>query len=887
MAHEAGQTFLHGRLGEEIGEGGMGSVWRARDTTLDRDTAIKFLPEAFASDAQFLARFEREAKLLASLSHPNLAAVFGVHATDSARFLAMELVPGEDLAARLKRGPLPVDEALDVMRQIADALEAAHEKGVVHRDLKPANVRLTGDGRVKVLDFGLAKVVEPDGSIESSGNLPLTASGVILGTAPYMSPEQIRGRRVDARADIWAFGCVLFECLTGARPFPGDTVPDQVTAILSNDPHWGALPPGTPPPVLRLLRRCLAKSPRDRVHHIADARLELAEAAAAEPQPATAAATAATPARSRRFRVAAVALAAVLGMALGLLFARGRWPPEPPRLLEDASFTKLTAFAGDELDAAISPDGTFVAFFADKSGEFKPYMGRTGEGIYVDMTEGKRIEEAFRVVPDRLLGTAVRRIGFLADGEGLWFSGDLDQKLTVMPLVGDQVRPWLEVNTIHVDWSPRGDRILYSLGSGGDPVFLADPDGSNVVRVPMPTEEGHHQHFPTWSVDGEWIYVVRGRVLLGDTTLWRVRPDGSDLEQLTDALRDVAYPVPIDQRMLFLIARQLDGSGPWLWEFDVETRHARRATLGLEKYTSLSASRDRRRLVATVANPTATLWAVPILDGRVATEADVKPYPVPTVRAYGPRIRGDTVFYISSTGERFGLSCCRGEDAREIWRPSGATRLEHPCAISPDGTRVALVVEERQRGRLVVMNVDGTEPRGLMEHVDVGGAACWSPDGEWVAVGGAADGKRGLFRVRVRDGRTEVMQPTPAWNPVWSSDGKRIVFAGAQIGPEQFLQAIASDGKAIDLPMIRVPARGERARLLPDGSGLVYLAGVHPRFDLYVLDFATGETRRLTRFEDSAIIRTFDITPDGKTIIFDRRRDNSDVVLIERAPPAR
>jgi len=208
------------------------------------------------------------------------------------------------------------------------------------------------------------------------------------------------------------------------------------------------------------------------------------------------------------------------------------------------------------------------------------------------------------------------------------------------------------------------------------------------------------------------------------------------------------------------------------------------------------------------------------------------------------------------------------------------------------GIGQAVAMYFAQEGAKVVVNdpgvnVDGTGPRGLMGHVDVGGAACWSPDGEWVAAGGVADGKRGLFRVRVSDGLTEVVQPTPAWNPVWSSDGKRIVFAGAQIGPEQFLQAITPDGKAIDLPMIRVPARGERARLLPDASGLVYIAGVHPRFDLYLLDFATGETRRLTQFEDSSIMRTFDITPDGKTIVFDRRRDNSDVVLIERAPPAR
>jgi Tol biopolymer transport system component len=882
---ESGQVLLHYRLIEKIGEGGMGTVWRAQDTTLDRDAAVKILPDELANDSQQLARFEREAKLLASLNHPNLAAVFGVHAAESTRFLAMELVPGEDLAHRLQRGPLPVEELVPILARIADALEAAHAKGVVHRDLKPANVRLTPDGRVKVLDFGLAKAVEGDPSSGSgSADFPLTATGVVLGTAPYMSPEQARGRPVDARTDVWSFGCVAWECLTGERPFRGETVPDLIAAILNDEPDWSSLPAGTPPSLLRLLRRCLAKKPRDRLHHVADARIELEEAVA-PPRAETDAPMAAvreteTPARGR---LALLVAAAVLLGALGALLLRGTGAPAPRKgLLAGARFKRLTAYPGDELDAAISPDGRFVAFFADVSGTFHPYLGRTGEGEYVNMAEGKRLPGVFRVVPDRLFGTAVRRIGFMGDGEGLWFSGDLRQKLSVMSLMGDHVRPWLAEHTIHVDWSPRGDRILYSLGSGGDPVYLADPDGANVKELPLPTEAGYHQHFPTWSPDGRWIYVVRGRVMLGDMALWRVRADGSGLERLTEDVRDVGYPVPIHEKTVLFIARELDGSGPWLWEFDLDTRRSRRATVGVEKYTSLSASRDRRQLVATVANPRAELWTVPIRPGEPATETDAKAYPLAAVRAYGPRLRGQRLFFLSSMGEGDGLWCQHDGQVYEVWKSGRSARLEHPCAVSPDGRRVAIVVQEQSCGRLLVMNADGTEPRAMMEHVDVGGAACWSPDGAWVAAGGTTDGRRGLFRVRVRDGHAEQIHGTAAWNPVWSPDGSRVVFAGAQIGPEQFLQAIALDGGSFDFPMIRVPARGERVRFLPDGSGVVYIAGAHPRFDFHLFDFASGRTRRLTQFADPAIMRTFDITPDGKTIVFDRRRDNSDIVLIER-----
>ncbi len=280
LALQPGSTLLHYRIVAPLGAGGMGEVYRAVDSTLGREVAIKVLPTAFASDGERLARFEREARLLASLNHPNIAAVYGLHELAGNRFLAMELVPGEDLAHRLENGALPVDEALAIARQIADALAAAHEQGVVHRDLKPANVQVTADGRVKVLDFGLAKGLDVGaGDLAHSPTLTFgaTVEGVILGTAAYMSPEQARGRPVDRRADVWAFGCVLWEMLTGRRLFGGETVSDTIAAVLRAEPDWNRLPDETPAAVRRLLRRCLERDPAKRLRDLGDARLDLDE----------------------------------------------------------------------------------------------------------------------------------------------------------------------------------------------------------------------------------------------------------------------------------------------------------------------------------------------------------------------------------------------------------------------------------------------------------------------------------------------------------------------------------------------------------------------------------------------------------------------------------
>ncbi|HET9886164.1 MAG TPA: serine/threonine-protein kinase, partial [bacterium] len=266
-----------------LGAGGMGEVYRARDVRLDRTVAIKVLPDAFAQDADRLARFEREAKLLASLNHPNIAILFGFDRAGSTPFLTMEMVAGETLAARIAKAPLPLDEAMPLFVQIAHGLEDAHANGVVHRDLKPANIKLTPQGKIKILDFGLAKAfasnIEDGQDMANSPTITAGATlrGEVLGTASYMSPEQARGKQVDKRTDIWAFGCVLFETLTGVSPFRGETIADTLAAIVRAEPEWKHLPAETPHAIRRLLRRCLEKDVNRRLHDIADARIELEE----------------------------------------------------------------------------------------------------------------------------------------------------------------------------------------------------------------------------------------------------------------------------------------------------------------------------------------------------------------------------------------------------------------------------------------------------------------------------------------------------------------------------------------------------------------------------------------------------------------------------------
>ncbi len=389
------------RIDSLLGAGGMGEVYRARDTKLGRDVAVKFLPHAFTNDPDRLARFEREARMLASLNHPHIGGIYGFEQYDGAPALVLELVEGLTLAERLAlRGPISVSESLGIAKQIADALDAAHERGIVHRDLKPANIKITPDGVVKVLDFGLAKVFAGDASGADLTQSPTvtvggTREGAIFGTAAYMSPEQARGQTVDKRADIWAFGCVLYEMLTGRLAFPGQTVSDVIAAILDREPDWSVLPDSTPPAIRKLLARCFDKSIRTRLRDIGDARLEIEDALNR-----TNVTMAGPDARPRRGLPLAWALTVMVAAAAGA-FAIGSGAfsgAAPVGVPTFSRVVRLTSSAAREMAPAISPDGKWVAYLSDARGTTDVWVQFIGSGQAINLTENKNIVLSSRSV---------------------------------------------------------------------------------------------------------------------------------------------------------------------------------------------------------------------------------------------------------------------------------------------------------------------------------------------------------------------------------------------------------------------------------------------------------------------------------------------------------
>jgi len=486
-----------------LGAGGMGEVYRAKDTKLGRDVAIKVLPEEFFEDKDRVARFEREAKSLAALNHPGIAAIYSFEEISGRHLLVMELVEGEDLGQRLVSGPLPLDESLAYAKQIAEALEAAHEKGIVHRDLKPGNVKVTEEGKVKLLDFGLAKAFEGDPSKEKSGpglaesptlTARATAAGMILGTAAYMSPEQARGKTVDKRTDVWAFGCVLYEMLAGSRAFEGETVSDTLAAVLMKEPEWSVLPEATPAGVRRVLRKCLQRDAKLRLHDIADARLDLEEIAAASasgqlpfeektavPSPAVGRSDGAKRERgSRKFLYLSWAIAAAFAAATGALALRGRVPqvaregitrftaavPEGMRLLLD-----------DTTNMAISRDGRklVVSALDERTGTSHLELRRLDDLQCTKLANSEDASSPF----------------FSPDGESIgFFAGG---KLKKMLLAGGTPIVLADAPTQRGGcWGP-DDRIIYSPeytsgllsvpAAGGSPTEIARPDPKKKERT--------------------------------------------------------------------------------------------------------------------------------------------------------------------------------------------------------------------------------------------------------------------------------------------------------------------------------------------------------------------------------------------------------------------
>jgi eukaryotic-like serine/threonine-protein kinase len=473
-----GTKLGHYEISSHLGSGGMGDVYQASDSKLGRDVAVKILPEVFAHDETRRARFEREARVLASLNHPHIAAIYGLEQFAGQNFLVMELISGETLAERITHGSLPTREALTIARQIAEALEAAHEKGVVHRDLKPANIKLTADGQIKVLDFGLAKALTDDTAVNLSNSPTLSVAatnvGVILGTAAYMSPEQARGKEVDRRADIFAFGCVLYELVTGRKAFQGETVAEVLAAVLKSEPDWSRLPGDTPAAVRQLLRRCLQKDPKRRLQYSADLRIEIEEALA-QPDVELRAVTGPR-IRERVAWSVAVLLAIALGGALGRSYLRRS--ADAPEVRVDI----VTPSTSDPVSFAISPDGRRLTFVASGDGQSRLWLRPldTGKAQPLLGTEGASFPFWS---PDS------QSIGFFAEG-----------KLKRVDIGGSPQTLADATFGRGGMWTPDGQIVFAPTGSS---VLFRVPASGGTVTALTKFEKGQNSHrFPSMLPDG-------------------------------------------------------------------------------------------------------------------------------------------------------------------------------------------------------------------------------------------------------------------------------------------------------------------------------------------------------------------------------------------------
>ena len=592
-------TFIgHYEILESLGAGGMGEVYRARDTRLGREVAVKILSPEFASHADRLARFQREATTLASLNHAHIAHIYGVEESGSAHALIMELVHGEDLARRVLRGRMALDEALAVATQIADALEAAHDAGIIHRDLKPANVMLRADGQAKILDFGLAKVLHQDGLAAALANSPtvsnsgMTRAGAVLGTAAYMSPEQASGRSVDRRADIWAFGCVLFEMLTGRGCFRADSLAETLARVLEREPAWDALPPSTPEAIRRLLARCLQKDPRRRLHDIADARLELDDAIAAPP--------ARVPAGSRatgRWWPYPLAAALLVGGAAALLPTRQALPARPNTRVD-----RLTDLPGLEEDPAFSPDGKSVAFTAAVGNTRQIFVQLLAGGTPLRLTHDSFDHQYPRWSPDS------SSVVYFSPAT----SGNIQGAIWQVSALGGAPRR-LADTLAGADINIADGRLAF-FRLGDKRIELVSASSEAAIESVADFEPSTYYLYPRWSPDGKWIAFQRGDSIRFD--IFVVSSKGGTPRQLTHDntmmsgfawLPDstaIVYSSSRGQTMPYLATSAL-------WEVSVADGSVRQITSGETSYMHPDIARSGAIVAARLRIET-DIWKFPV-----------------------------------------------------------------------------------------------------------------------------------------------------------------------------------------------------------------------------------------------------------------------------------
>jgi Tol biopolymer transport system component len=813
-----GQTLSHYKITSALGAGGMGEVYRATDTTLGRDVALKLLPEAFAADPDRLARFEREAKVLASLNHPGIAHLYGFESAtlaDGAKVhvLAMELVEGEDLAERLKRGKVPVDEAVAIARQVAEALEEAHEKGIVHRDLKPANVKVTPDGKVKVLDFGLAKAWTGEGpGATSSPDLSQsptlaqtgTAAGLILGTAAYMSPEQARGKPVDKRADIWAFGVVLFEMLDGRRLFDGETVSDVLAAVLAREIDWSRLPAETPPAVRHVLERCLERDPRQRLRDIADARHDLREPGAA----ATGTTKAAAAVPSGQGRRTALLMAATGLAAIALTAAVVSWrnapAPQSPMLFS------VPAPAGTRLkQVVVSPDGRSLVFAAESaSGESHLWLRR------LDSRDARRLEGTAGA-HEPFWSPDARFIGFFTEAQ-LWKLEAATGAVEALAATTDtRGGAWRPDGTI-VFGGARLNRVSASGGAVSTALDVDGAAGENNIRYPS--------FLPDWS---HVLYYSRNAKDRARAGLWVVSLDGGVRKHLTAAAASSAVYVDpgylLYRRDRYLVAHPFDAGR---LEFTGEPRPIAEDVWydpGVTAQTNVSASANG---IVTFRTGGVELSDLAWYDrqGRpVSTEWEAKGFTALGLSPDGRQIL--TTFPGQGVERHAWLYDRAAATARQVTSAGDAITL----VFSDDGTRAVLGMHSGAASGLWLTRLgSGTAPEPLATKGGAG-TAPFAMDwrGSQVVYSaltpreGRLSRSIGLLDLETGEDLPIVDTPGNELFGVISPDGRRLAYASDETGQwEVYVATFPRAGERW-----RVSASGgHQPRWNPDGSELFYIA---------------------------------------------------------------
>ncbi len=805
-----GRTIGHYKVTAAIGAGGMGEVYRAADSRLGRDVAVKVLPEVFASDAERMARFDREARLLASLTHPNIAAIYGLEEFDGTRAIVMELVEGPTLADRIARGAIPVDEALPIAKQVAEALEYAHERGVIHRDLKPANIKITPDGTAKVLDFGLAKALEDDPGASASDltKSPTltsagTRAGVILGTAAYMSPEQAKGKAVDRRADIFSFGVVLFEMLTGQQTFSGETVSETLASVLKDEPDWTALPSGLPPALLDLLQRCLLKDPKQRLRDIGEARIALdrtMRGSDSGPVPAAADSEGAVraPSRQRFGRLVAVALPlAFVGALAGWLL---RPVPRAPLFQVDLELPGMQLDLSNA-SLALSPDGRTLAIAASGQGrDLQIWTRRLDEATTtpLDGTEGGTYPFWS---PDG------RSIGFFAGG-----------KLKRVGVNGGVVQTVCDAPEARGGaWGPDGT-IVFAPGAL-EGLHAVSVSGGPTRAVTTLGEKGETHRLPHFLPDGERLLYVIGSVNFDSATVCCLDLRKGTSRELFRCQSEARYLDP--GYIMYLKDRNLV-----VQRFDVDT---------------LERSGDPIPLAQAVQFNLYRLTGAFTLAGR-----------------------GPMAFFSGDTFEASRLAWF-DLDGNEVGRLGTPGSFVGTPRISPDGRRAVVSMRGERFDLWMIDTATGVRTRFTLGPEQAAFPA-WSPDGRQVAYGDGS-GRVWVQSAVGSSARRQVldMKGIALSIDCWSRDGRDLLVDVQQTQSGSDVWTIPADGSGKPRELLTSPAVEAGQDFSPDGRWVLYLSDESGRDELYAALYASPSARFQISEEGARAGRWM---PDGRSVIY-------------------